>query len=420
MSEKKKELNPWIATIAAILVGIAMVSSKQKVSATTTLLVSQLGLTMGDCGYMTSVLTVFGVVLAIPAGAIMMKTGAKKLVLASIVAELVGNLVGCFASSYEILMVGRFIEGLAFGLLPVAAPAIIANSFAPEKRGLPMAIWSCYNGLGLLIMSTVVPFLLPDGSTNWVSCWWFNVVFFALLFILVLCVVHDPEPNRAEKGEGSVKPETAKGPSKYGKDFVKALLSPTTWLVSLAMMIFCIGVNALCAFSPAYAQKVLGMTLVDANLAFSWFSIGNLVGGLVIGVVLNKMKNKHIWLIIGTVAILIGCAFMYNFTVEIAPMFFFIAGTLFQIYPAAAFTVCPDTAYSPATLGVALGVLTIMQRLGTYFTGPIGSVIDGGGFSAGTTLCVAASAIGVALSVGAYILLRRKAKKAAATQAVSE
>ena len=185
------------------------------------------------------------------------------------------------------------------------------------------------------------------------------------------------------------------------------------------MMIFCIGVNALCAFSPAYAQKVLGMTLVDANLAFSWFSIGNLVGGLVIGVVLNKMKNKHIWLIIGTVAILIGCAFMYNFTVEIAPMFFFIAGTLFQIYPAAAFTVCPDTAYSPATLGVALGVLTIMQRLGTYFTGPIGSVIDGGGFSAGTTLCVAASAIGVALSVGAYILLRRKAKKAAATQAVS-
>jgi predicted MFS family arabinose efflux permease len=68
-----------------------------------------------ETGDLMSIFSIMGFVLAIPAGYILKRFGIKLTALISVGAVMIGSAVGASAQSFQLLYVGRFIEGVGMG-----------------------------------------------------------------------------------------------------------------------------------------------------------------------------------------------------------------------------------------------------------------------------------------------------------------
>src|SRR5512139_1674642 len=91
-------------------------------------------LSQGAQGYVMSVFSIMGFILAIPAGFILKRFGIKPTVLFAVAALMIGSAIGAMAQTVTQLFVGRFIEGAGMGLIMVSAPLAISLWFPADKR----------------------------------------------------------------------------------------------------------------------------------------------------------------------------------------------------------------------------------------------------------------------------------------------
>lgn len=139
-ARKPSSARGWLVTLVGMLAAVAIAINMFKVPPTMGLLMADLGIGPALGGWLMTVPTVTGLILALPSGGLTDKFGPKKVGLFAILSAAVGSLIGSFAPNIELLLFSRFVEGLSFALIGVAVPAIIALWFSPEKSGAPMAI----------------------------------------------------------------------------------------------------------------------------------------------------------------------------------------------------------------------------------------------------------------------------------------
>lgn len=127
--------------------------------------------------------------LLLSAGAIGDRFGRKRALQGGLVVFGVGSIIGTFADSVELVIVGRTVMGIGAAFVMPATLSIISAVFPPEERGKAIAVWAGFAGAGGAIGPLVVGFLLTDW---WVfpAYWWgaaflFNVVTVAIVFTAV-------------------------------------------------------------------------------------------------------------------------------------------------------------------------------------------------------------------------------------------
>ena len=134
-ARKPSSARGWLVTLVGMLAAVAIAINMFKVPPTMGLLMADLGIGPALGGWLMTVPTVTGLVLALPSGGLTDKFGPKKVGLFAILSAAVGSLIGSFAPNIELLLFSRFVEGLSFALIGVAVPAIIALWFlAREER----------------------------------------------------------------------------------------------------------------------------------------------------------------------------------------------------------------------------------------------------------------------------------------------
>ena len=134
----------WPMTIAAILAGIAIAVAQNKVAPCLGVLQAAFGLDLSAVGWLSSVFSVMGILMACPAALFTNHLGPKNACVLSLVATIVGGVIGLISDSFPILLFSRIIEGMGASLIAVAVPTIIAITFPPERRGLPTGLWSSW------------------------------------------------------------------------------------------------------------------------------------------------------------------------------------------------------------------------------------------------------------------------------------
>ena len=389
----------WIACVL-IATGICFSASQFKVPATMGLLMADLGLNASQVGWLINMSTVMGIILAIPSGGIMIKTGPRKVGLFAIAATLCGNLLGVLAHSVMLLMVSRFIEGIGFGLISVVVPPVISAWFAPEKRGFPMSVWSCWIGAGFMLILTASSFIVDlTDAASWRRVWWFCIVFFVIMLVLFFLFVRMPE--RMEEG-------TADGSPAAGVSVKDGLLSVPTWLICVLFALTSYGSGAMTSFAPMYLQSALGYNTVEANRYTSIFTVGMIVGGLLMGVIQNHVKDRHRFLIICTAVYAVVSTQIFRYSSNIVVPMMILTGLAFSMVPAAVMTVAPDTAPSPQLIGISMGFVVIGMNTGTVLSSLIGKLIDSGGFSSATMSLIVTGAAAVILAVAFYMTMKKK------------
>ena len=79
------------------------------------------------------------------------------------------SLLGAFSQSVDVLLIGRFVEGLGLIAVVVAIPPLLLRIARPVDQRRAMTLWSLYMPAGAGSMMLIAAIILP--GTSWRAVW---------------------------------------------------------------------------------------------------------------------------------------------------------------------------------------------------------------------------------------------------------
>ena len=280
--------------------------------------------------------------------------GRKTLYIVDVLLFAFGSIITIFAFSFEMLLIGRAIQGFgAGGIFPVAN-AVIGDNFPPEKQGNAMGITSSVWGLSG-VLGPIFGGLLLKYSWQWL----FVINIPLSIFIIIASIYILPKSEMVTgihfdwKGlsvMGVLVTCLAYGVNQVNTNnvlsslssadvlpflFIAILLLPVLWKVESSakdpliqidlfksnevrlLGTFFIGTGltqAATVFIPAFAVVALSLTTSNASLMVMPMALSMAVGAPIIGKLLDSLGSKII-MIAGTSILVIGL-FMIGFFPE--------------------------------------------------------------------------------------------------------
>ena len=175
MEEKKfNSGKAWLVVIVAILAQVTFAIGLMKVPANMVLIMNGFGVDPVAAGNLMNFNGIVALIVALPAGMIMQKLGARNVLIGALAITICGNLLGVLAGTdnFGLLLASRAVEGFGYGMQVVTAPQLISEWFPAQLRGLPNGISSIWFGIGQLIMLNVATMLLGGSPSSAWQCFW--------------------------------------------------------------------------------------------------------------------------------------------------------------------------------------------------------------------------------------------------------
>lgn len=403
MSEeaRKSEINQtgraWVVAIVAIIASILISVNNNKLPATASLVLPALGIDTGALSTLMSLNGYVGFVLAFVAATIIMKFGSKKSTLMVLACALVGAVISAFAQSYELLVVGRLIEGVGYACIGTVVPVLVSEWFPPSKRGVPMGIFSVWVPLGsMFIMGTSGFFFNTADPSSYHNVFWFVVVLMAIITVIWVVAVRNPQHSylEDETDSNAPKPKVSEG-----------FKSLSCWIAMIAFAAFSLGTACVMNFETLYMVQTMGMDQAAANGMLNIANIAVVIGGVGIGFVLNAVKsNSGRLAILAVSSAVLGVCFALAYTVGGAMLtpWLIVFGLSNGIVPAIFFTMVAEIAPRPELASVSSTLMSCGQCVGGILFAAVGAVVATAGWGACTGLLVA---VGVVLFLGSLALL---------------
>lgn len=360
----------WRNFIFIFLCGVSFAISLMVVPAGMGMLIEYFQCSASEAGWFMSFTSVAGTVIAFFTAPIQAKIGPKNMVLLGMACIIIGDAICLFATDVTLFYVGRFIFGLANGLLATAAPTLIAILFRdPSKRGLPNSVWALWIPIGQIIIMLLFAYLVSTFG-GWQAAFAFALIFAAAATVCCFFFITIPKERQMEAVAG-----------KANVKISDAFKSPSVILCFLMVLFFAFAMSCYSSFAPTYYQMAGGMGLAEANNLNSIGTFAGIVGSLVVGVILGKVTNQPmvlfgVWIFAG---IAMGIAFMFiDPALIIATCIAW--GLLSNMIMPAVFTNVEWATPDPSVIGAAFGLLAIASNGGGIPAAPIvGALVDATG-----------------------------------------
>jgi MFS family permease len=386
----------WAVLIVVFVSSIAVSANRFKVPPVLPILMDEFRVDMVTGGWMMSLSSVAGVILAIPAAFLLTRIGLKFTGLFALGCALAGAVAGALAASAAALLLSRVIEGASVSLMAVAAPTAISLWFPPRERGLPMGIWAAWVPVGNVLMFNLAHPLM--NAAGWQAVWWFGALLAFVCLVLFGLVVTSPTESQSP---GS----TAPVPS---SSFGRMLFNPSAWLLALAFGIFgfcLIGYNT---WTPAFLTDTLGVDLAAASAYASLMFLAAIPASVIAGWVISRLKDRYCLLL---VAFLITSAlFFWSFRLEgvsTVVLYILVLGFVSSFIPTATFTLAPETMPTLAYASLGLAIVMAASNLGALAGPPaLAAILTTANWSAGSVFLAFVSGFGTIVAWHALKRLR--------------
>ena len=243
--------------------------------------------------------------------------------------------IGCaFAESWSVLLISRFVGGVAIGAASVMAPMYIAEISPARLRGRLVAVAQFNIVVGILVAFFSNYLFVDFGADNW--RWMFGVMAIpsALFFLLLFFVPESPrwlvKRHRVEQARSvlqnvgavnleteladiieSLKEEIGAGVSRL---FQRKYRFPIMCAVLLAMFNQLSGINVIMYYAPLIFEKA-GASTNSAMLQAVAVGVTNLVFTIIAMFFIDKFGRKTLLLVgaVGMFFSLAGAGFHYYF-----------------------------------------------------------------------------------------------------------
>lgn len=334
----------------------------------TTEFTTELGFTESNIGWVMSMFTLIGAVLAFPAGGIFAKLGAKKSLIITAISLIVGAAGGALATNATMMLVTRFIEGIGMGLISVVGPAAVASIIPARKQGLAMGIWSVWFPAGVVLAMNVTPMVYALAGT-WRANWWLSAILAAVALVFVWAVYATPPQEDAPQAEGMSQAAGAgSAPLKLKPDFFS--------IVMIALAFGCWNVfnaGAIGGFYPSYLADVHSL---DTQLSGTISSITNILVlalGPISGIIADKFNIHKGFIVFGMFGAAVLLTFAFGDSMPFVWVFVIAMSFCSACCSTGVFSSVPLYAKDPSKVGLGMAIVAFFQNLG----GCIGSAAFG-------------------------------------------
>jgi MFS family permease len=389
---------PWLVVGLAIGAGIVGAFQVGKAAMALPALRADLGIGLAAAGWVLAIFNLIGVATGMAIGGLVGRWGDRRTVLAGLALLAAASLAGAAAPDIAVLLATRFVEGMGFLMVIVAAPSLIMRLTRPDDLKLALGAWGAYMPLGQAIMVLVAPLLLvPFG---WRGLWIANTALL-VLFAALLARVTTGLPR-----------SPARPASSLWRDLGETVTAPGPLLLAAIFGSYSMQYLAVMGFLPTVLIEHEGLGTAAAGalaaLAMAMNGVGNLVAGLLL------QRGIRRWRLIAIASLIMGAASLGIFAVALPVAASYVLYLAFAgfggMLPASVFNAVPSHAPSRHLVPMTNGLLVQGSNLGQVIGPPtVGALAAAIGWHWAPLLIVPASLSAALLS----LVLRRRDGSAA-------
>ena len=342
-----------------LLAGVTAAMHVGKVPPAIPVLRDALGMQLVEAGWLLSMSQMAGMLLAVFIGLFADAWGLRRSLLAGLVLMAAASAAGALVHSVPALLVLRALEGMAFLLVVVPAPALIRQLVDAGRLPVLMGWWGAFMPAGTALSLFLGPVVL--GFWPWPG-WW------ALLSAVSLCMAW-----ALWRGV----PATASA-AQSGPDWRQRLLAtwrnPGTWWVALAFGAYSSQWMMVIGFMPTLLQAA-GVSPVGAGVATAITSLLNVVGNVMAGRLLHRGVAPRWVLGFAFVVMALGAWVTFGLA-DLVP----VPGRLLAVWlfsavggliPGSLFMLAVRVAPSEHTVSTSLGWTTQMSMMAQFLVPPL-------------------------------------------------
>jgi MFS family permease len=266
------------------------------------------GLTTGQAGLLATTTLVVSAVGGALAGVLADRIGRVRTLLITIVTYAVFTVACGFATSYEMLLVFRSLQGLGFGGEWAAGAVLVAEYCSPRHRGRALAwvqsAWAVGWGLAVIVYTVVFQLIGPE--FGWRVLFWTGALPAVLVLYVRWAVKDAPEAERRRTETGSR--------GSFAAIFRGPLLRTTLFASLLATGVQG-GYYALFTWLPTYLKTARGLSVIGTGSYLFFLITGAFVGYVAGGHITDRLGRKKTFalfavasalLIVGYTAVPVG------------------------------------------------------------------------------------------------------------------
>jgi MFS family permease len=243
------------------------------------------GLTTGQAGLLATTTLVVSAVGGALAGVLADRIGRVRTLLITIATYAVFTVACGFATSYEMLLVFRSLQGLGFGGEWAAGAVLVAEYCSPRHRGRTLAwvqsAWAVGWGLAVIVYTVVFQLIGPE--FGWRVLFWTGALPAVLVLYVRWAVKDAPEAERLRTEAG--------GRGSFAAIFRGPLLRTTLFASLLATGVQG-GYYALFTWLPTYLKTARGLSVIGTGGYLFFLITGAFAGYVAGGHITDRLGRK--------------------------------------------------------------------------------------------------------------------------------
>ena len=197
--ESRSYQNPILIGVVLLIAGISVAMIQYKVPTILTELMALFAMDAKAASWLMSIFTLMSIFVALPAGWLAQKFGAKRMMIVACGIAVVGSLIGVASGSSAILIFSRAVEGIALTVLTTCGPIVVQKCVKPEKIGTSMGIWGIWGCLGSTIAAVMTPTVFE--AVGFSGLWILFAAISACAAILVAVMIRVPKDGQEREPE---------------------------------------------------------------------------------------------------------------------------------------------------------------------------------------------------------------------------
>ena len=371
--------NPVLVGIILLISGISVAMIQYKVPTIMTNLMGIFRMDAATASWLMSIFTLVSIFVALPAGALAQRFGARRMLVIACGIAVLGSLIGLFSETSPMLIASRAVEGAALTILTTCGPIIVQQNVSPDKVGTSMGIWGIWGCLGSTVAAVLTPTVF--GLWGFDGLWIAFAVVSAVAAVLVLIFIRKPQagssaveglsPDARESQEAGMQGSVPTAvPTAPVKPRYRDIFSKDMFLFFGAFVVYNICMLAILAFVPTILQ-MQGFDPTLSGIISTAPMLLSIISSPLFGVISDKIgRNKPLLII--AMFVMGPCTFLlYTQTGPLLWVGVFAMGLLgmggIGQYLSGFTKLLPSPELASVGMGVLVTFQGVGQFLGTFF-----------------------------------------------------
>jgi MFS family permease len=348
----------WLALALSALAIFSIYYEADAIGPIADLLLRQRGFTQSQIGDLTAVISLPNIPLAIFAGFLIDRYGAARVSFWAAVIGFVGAVLTAVGSPYALMWCGRLIFGVSDGAIFISLVAGLAQWFARSGVALAMALFLSLARVGSFSLDVSPTWARSLYDAGWQAPLWLGAAITTVGLVAALGLrLIDPWRTRASSSH-----RDAREPFDWSS--IRSFDLSYWYILGLHVLYAAVFFPFRQTFAIEYLQHVKGLTLQQAGSVNSGVFAAAIFATPLFGLLADRFGHRALMLTLGT--LLLPITFMVLGLTDLTPWISTVLmGVSFALVPA---IIWPATTLivEPKRLGIALGVITLVQNVGLW------------------------------------------------------